>query len=69
MFDPIAKFVQVRSAPAAVGLDHFSVGNIVGCTQSNPEIAAGSKTGDGSNERRIVNSHIDLASWKHVNNL
>jgi hypothetical protein len=37
--DPISKFVQVRNAPAAVALQVFSVGNIVGCAHVIPEIA------------------------------
>ena len=61
--DPVSKFVQVTKAPAAVALQVFSVGNIVGCAHISPEIATSSKTGDGRNERRIVNSHIDLATW------
>jgi len=60
--DPVSKFVQVRKAPAAVALQVFSVGNIVGCTHVIPQIATSSKTGDGRNERWIVNSHIDLAT-------
>jgi hypothetical protein len=36
--DPISKFVQVRKAPAAVALQVFSVGNIVGCAHVIPEI-------------------------------
>jgi len=66
--DPISKFVQVRKAPAAVALQVFSVGNIVGCTQVIPGIATSSKTGDGRNEQWIVNSHIDLATWNDVYN-
>ena len=66
--DPVSKFVQVRKAPAAVALQVFSVGNIVGCAHVIPEIATSSKTGDGRNERWIVNSHIDLATWNDVEN-
>jgi len=66
--DPVSKFVQVRKAPAAVALEVFSVGNSVGWTHVIPEIAASSKTGDRQNERWIVNSHIDLASWNDVYN-
>jgi len=61
--DPISKFVQVRKAPAAVALQVFSMGNIVSCAHIVPEIATSTKTGDGRNELRIVNSHIDLATW------
>jgi hypothetical protein len=53
----------VRKAPAAVALPVFSVGNIVGCAHVIPEIATSIQTGDGRNERWIVNSHIDLAMW------
>jgi hypothetical protein len=60
--DPVLKFVQVRRAPAAVALQVFSMGNIVGCALIIPEIATSSKTGDARNERWIVNSHIDLAT-------
>jgi len=66
--DPVSKFVQVRNAPAAVALQVFSVGNIVGCAHVIPEIATSSKTGDGRNVRWIVNSHIDLATWNDVYN-
>jgi hypothetical protein len=66
--DPISKFVQVRKAQAAVALQVFRVGNIVGCAHLIPEIATSSKTGDGRNERWIVNSHIDLATWNEVYN-
>jgi hypothetical protein len=66
--DPISKFVQVRKALAAVAWQVFSVGNIVGCVHVIPEIATSSNTGDGWNERWIVNSHIDLASWNDVYN-
>jgi len=66
--DPVSKFVQVRKAPAAVALEVFSVGNIIGCTHVIPEIATSRKTGDGRNERCIVNSHIDLATWNDVYN-
>jgi len=60
--DSVSKFVQVRKAPAAVALQVFSVGNIVGCAHVIPEIATSTKTEDGRNERWIVNSHIDLAT-------
>jgi len=66
--DPVSKYVQVRKAPAAVALQVFSVGNIVGCAHVIPEIATSSTTGDGRNERWIVNSHIDLATWNDVYN-
>jgi hypothetical protein len=66
--DPISKFVHVRKAPAAIALQVFSVGNIVGCTHVIPEIATSSKTGDRWNERWIVNSHIDLATSNDVYN-
>jgi len=67
--DPVSQFVLVRKAPAAIALQVFSLGNIVGCAHAIPEIATGSKTGDGTNERWIVNSHIDLMTWNDVYNL
>jgi len=57
------KFVQVRNVPAVVDLEGFSMGNIVGCTHVVLERATSWKTGDGRNEQRIVNSHIDLMTW------
>jgi hypothetical protein len=48
--DPVSEFVQVRKAPAAIALQVFSVGNIVGCAHVIPEIANSSKTGDRRNE-------------------
>jgi hypothetical protein len=66
--DPDSKFVQVRKAPAAVALQAFSVGNIVGCAHVIPEIATNSKTGAGRNERWIINRHLDLATWIDVYN-
>jgi hypothetical protein len=67
--DPILKFVQVRKAPAVDAMQVFSVANIIGCVHVIPEIATSNKTGDGRNERWIVNSHIDLATWNDVYNL
>jgi len=66
--DLVSKFVQVRKALAAVALQVFSMGNIVGCAHVIPEIATSSKTGNGWNERWIVNSHIHLATWNDVYN-
>jgi len=66
--DPVSKFVQVRNALAAVALQVFSVGIIIGCALGIPDIVTSSKTGDGQHERWIVNSHIDLATWNDVNN-
>jgi len=60
--DPVSKFGQVRKAPPAVALQDFSVGNIVRCAHVIPEMATSTKTGDGRNERWIVNSHIDLST-------
>jgi len=40
--DPVSKFVQVRTAPAAIALQVFSVGNIIGCPHVIPEIATSS---------------------------
>jgi len=66
--ESVSQFIAVRNAPAAVALQVFSMGNIVGCAQVIPEIAPGSMPGDGRNERWIVNSHIDLATWNDVYN-
>jgi hypothetical protein len=59
-------FVQVRKTPVAVAVEVFRVRNIVSCTDVIPEIATSSKKGDRPNERWIVNSHIDLATWCNV---
>jgi hypothetical protein len=67
-FNPVSKFEKVRQAPAAVALQVFRVGNIVGCTHVIPEISTSSKTGDSWNERWIINSHIDLVTWNDVYN-
>jgi hypothetical protein len=64
----VSKFAQVREAPAAIALQVFSVGNIVGCMHIIPEIATSSKTGAGRKERCIVNCHIDLVTWNDVYN-
>jgi len=64
--DLVSKFVQVRKAPAAVASQVFHVGHIVGCAHVNPQIANSSETGDGQNQRWVVNSHIDLATWNDV---
>jgi hypothetical protein len=53
---------------AAVALEVFSVGNIVGCTQEIPEIATSSSKGNRSNARWAGNSHIDLVTCNDVNN-
>jgi len=60
---PVLKFVQVRKAPVAVSLQVCSVDNIVGSAHVIAHLATGGKTGDGQNERWIVHSHIDLATW------
>jgi hypothetical protein len=49
--DPVSQFVQVRNALAAVALQVFSLGNIVGCVHGIPEMATCSKTGDGRTEQ------------------
>jgi len=64
--DPVSNFEHMRNALAAVALQVFSMGNIVGCTHVIPEIANSSKIGDGWNERWIVSSYIDLAAWIDV---
>jgi len=67
--DPVTHLLQVRKSPAAVAVQVFSVGNILGCTHVIPEIATRGETGDRRNERWIVNCHIDLATWNDVYNL
>jgi len=64
--DPILQFVQVQKAPAAVAVQVVSMGKIVGCAHGYPEIATCGMKGDGRNERWIVNSQIDLATWNDV---
>jgi len=66
--DPVSQFVQVTKALAAIALQVFCVGNIVGCTHGISEIATSSKTGDGRNKPWIVNRHIDLVTWNDVYN-
>jgi hypothetical protein len=66
--DPVLKFVQAKQALAAVALQVFSVGNIMGCAHVIPEIATCIKAGDARNERWIVNSYIDLATLNDVYN-
>jgi hypothetical protein len=66
--DPMSKFVQVRIAPAAIGLNVFSMGNIIGWVHVIVEIATSSKTRVGRNKRWIVNSHIDLPTCNDVYN-
>jgi hypothetical protein len=61
-------FPGVRKAPSAVTLQVFSVGNIVGCAHIIPAIATSSETGDRGNERWIINSHIDRATWNDLYN-
>jgi len=63
---PVLKFIQVRNAPSAVAFQVFSVGNIVSYARVIRQIANSSKTDDRRNERWIVNSHIDLATWNDV---
>jgi hypothetical protein len=45
--DCILKCVEVRKTQAAIALQVFSMGNIVGCVQGMPDIATSSQTGDG----------------------
>ena len=49
--DPISKFVQVRTALAAVAFQGFNMENIVCCVHVIPEIPTSSKTGVDWNER------------------
>ena len=64
--DPVSKSIQVRKALVAVALQDFSVGTIVSWARVIPEIPTSSKTGDGRNQRWIVNSHIDLVTSNDV---
>jgi len=66
--DLVSKFLHLRKAQGAVAFKVFSMGNIVGCAHVIPEIATSRTTGDRWNERWIVNSHIDLATWSDVYN-
>jgi len=68
ILDAVSKYVQPRKAPGAIAFQVFSVENIVGCAHLFPEKSTSSKTGDGRNERWIVNSHIDLVTWNDVYN-
>jgi hypothetical protein len=65
---PLSTLVQVRKALAAVTLQVFCVGNIVGYTHVIPERAARSITGDERYERWIVQSHTGLVTWNDVYN-
>jgi hypothetical protein len=60
------KFVNWRKAPAVTALLGFSMGNIVGCMHSIPDIATWSRKGERWNDQWIVNSHLDLARWNDV---
>jgi len=66
--DPASKFCTSEKAPAAIALQIFSMGNIVGCVRVVPEIATSSKIGDGRNKQWIVNSHLELVTWNDVYN-
>jgi hypothetical protein len=63
------KYVQVRIVLAAIALKVLRVGNVIGCAHEIPATATRSTTGDRQNERWILNSHIDLATWNDVYNL
>ena len=58
----------MKKSPAAVALQVFSIGNIVGCADIIPEIATSNKTADRCNEKWIFNCHIDLVTWNDVYN-
>jgi len=45
--NPVSNFVQLITPPAAVALQVFSVGNIVGCGHVNGMIATSSMEGAG----------------------
>jgi hypothetical protein len=64
----VVKIVYVGQPPAAVALQEFRVGIIVSCTHGIPEIATSCMRGDGWNKQWILNSHIDLVTWKDVYN-
>jgi len=66
--DRVSKFLHFRHPPVAVALQGVSMGTIVGCAHVIPQIASSTKTGDRRNERWIVNSHTDLATWNDVYN-
>jgi hypothetical protein len=64
--DPVSNFVQVRTAPPAIALQVFSVGDIIGYMHVSPERSTSSKKADDRNEQWIVNTHIDLPTWQDV---
>jgi len=66
--DPVSTFAAVGNASAAVALQVFSVGHIVGCAHRFPETATSIKPGDRRNEQVIVNSHMDLVTWNDLYN-
>jgi hypothetical protein len=67
--DPVSKFVPARKAPAAIGSQVVSMGNITSCAHLFLQIATSSKTRGGRNEEWIVNSHIDLPTSNDVYDL
>jgi hypothetical protein len=48
--DPISKFVKVKKALAAIGLQVVTVQNSIRCAYELRDIATSIKTGDGQNE-------------------
>jgi hypothetical protein len=64
----VSKFLHLSKASGDIALQVFSVGNIVDCTHVIQERATSSKTGDGPNERWIVNTYIHLSTWNDVYN-
>ena len=64
----ISKFVQVRKPLVVIGLQCFSIGNIVGCTHRFQTIATSSNRGDRWKERGIVTRHMELGTWNDVYN-
>jgi hypothetical protein len=66
--DLVLKLLHVRKALAAVVLQVFNVENSISYAYIIPEIATSITSGAGRNERWIVNSHIDLATWNDVYN-
>jgi hypothetical protein len=61
--DPVSTFVNVRLSPGSGGFRVVRVGNIVGCAHVIPQRSFTDKV---TNDRWIVNSHIDLMTWNVV---
>jgi len=68
-FNPGVKFEQVRIALAACALQVARVWNIRICAQIIRVITTSRQSGVRQNKQWIINSQIDLAAWKNVDNL